>query len=223
MSVLTNVRAFLGLSADHGDGHSYHYADDEEDTGAIYFEDDTGAVDVTEQNESFDYDGYEDDTGAADASDLIVFDEDLDLTDHGGEDTTAADSRERPERAKEVEAIRREFTEPRKAARSKNRRAKPDPSMALQEARPKIVTPRSFDDAQTVADGFKAEIPIVMNLTALDQNLARRLIDFASGFCYVTGGSMERIRARVFLLTPPTASLTSEDRRLLASRRYDRK
>lgn len=221
MSVLTNVRAFLGLNSDEGEGHSYHYADGEEDTGAIYFDDDTGAVDLTDQTGSFDYDGYEDETGQIDPSDLIVFDDEF--TDHGEDDSATIEVKARPQPAEKAAPIRREFAEPPTSTRSKKSRSKPDPAMALQEARPKIVTPRSFEDAQTIADGFKAEIPIVMNLTEIDQDLARRLIDFASGSCYVTGGSMERIRARVFLLTPPTISLTSEDRRLLATRRYDRK
>jgi cell division inhibitor SepF len=60
-----------------------------------------------------------------------------------------------------------------------------------------------------------------MNLQGVERDLARRLIDFASGICYALDGSMEKIASQVFLLTPKTVEVSEEDRRRF-ERRDDR-
>lgn len=80
-------------------------------------------------------------------------------------------------------------------------------------ARPYTVSPASFNDAQAVADKFKASTPVIMNLAGLDRDLKRRLIDFSSGICYALGGHMERVTNDVYLLTPSNVELSAEDRR----------
>ena len=54
-----------------------------------------------------------------------------------------------------------------------------------------------------MADTFKRNQPVIVNLQAADRDLARRLIDFASGVCYSLDGSMEKIATGVYLLKPP--------------------
>ena len=44
-----------------------------------------------------------------------------------------------------------------------------------------LVIPKSFNDAQQVADKFKDSVPVVLNLQGTDTDLSKRLIDFASG------------------------------------------
>jgi cell division inhibitor SepF len=68
---------------------------------------------------------------------------------------------------------------------------------------PHTVRPRRFDQAQEVADKFKEGQPVIMNLEASDREVARRLIDFASGICYALDGSMEKVATGVYLLKPP--------------------
>ena len=72
--------------------------------------------------------------------------------------------------------------------------------------------PRSFNDAQTIADRFKRDIPVIINLQSADTQLAKRLIDFASGLTYALDGGMQRIADKVFLLTPRDVELSAEDR-----------
>ncbi|MEI7546778.1 MAG: cell division protein SepF [Actinomycetota bacterium] len=67
---------------------------------------------------------------------------------------------------------------------------------------PYTVKPRRFDSAQEVADKFKDGLPVIMNLEAADREVARRLIDFASGLCYGLNGSMEKVATGVYLLKP---------------------
>ena len=80
-------------------------------------------------------------------------------------------------------------------------------------AKPIVVTPSSFNAAQEVADNIKGNAPVIMNLQDVDKELARRLIDFASGLCYGLGGSMERVANSVYLLTPADVEVSAEDKR----------
>jgi cell division inhibitor SepF len=69
---------------------------------------------------------------------------------------------------------------------------------------PHTVRPRRFDQAQEVADKFKDGQPVIMNLEGTERDVARRLIDFASGICYSLDGSMEKVATGVYLLKPPS-------------------
>ena len=75
-----------------------------------------------------------------------------------------------------------------------------------------LVVPRSFNDAQQIADRFKAQMPVIVNLQGADTELSKRLIDFASGLTYALDGSMQRVADRVFLLTPRNVELSAEER-----------
>jgi cell division inhibitor SepF len=67
---------------------------------------------------------------------------------------------------------------------------------------PSTVRPRRFDQAQEVADKFKDGQPVIMNLEGTERDVARRLIDFASGICYALDGAMEKVATGVYLLKP---------------------
>jgi cell division inhibitor SepF len=75
-----------------------------------------------------------------------------------------------------------------------------------------LVIPRSFNDAQQIADKFKESIPVILNLQGSDQDLAKRLIDFASGLTYALDGGMQRVADKVFLLTPRNVEVSAEER-----------
>ncbi|HMS12265.1 MAG: cell division protein SepF [Microthrixaceae bacterium] len=85
-------------------------------------------------------------------------------------------------------------------------------------AKPHVVTPTSFNDAQEVGDWFKKRQPVIVNLQQLDRDLARRLLDFASGVAYGLGGSVERVASHVYLLTPTDVEVSAEERRRLRER-----
>ena len=88
-------------------------------------------------------------------------------------------------------------------------------------ARPQVVSASSFGAAQEVADKFKANRPVIMNLQGLDRDLRRRLIDFASGLCYGLGGKLDKVAEQVFLLTPADVQVPEEDRRRMSERDFD--
>ncbi|MDX6480487.1 MAG: cell division inhibitor SepF [Gaiellaceae bacterium] len=83
-----------------------------------------------------------------------------------------------------------------------------------------LVLPRSFNDAQQVADRYKNGVPVILNLQSADAELSKRLIDFASGLTYALDGGMQRIADKVFLLTPRDVELSAEDRARMLERGF---
>jgi cell division inhibitor SepF len=88
-------------------------------------------------------------------------------------------------------------------------------------AKPHVVAPASFTDAQEVADEFKRNVPVIVNLQGVERDLMRRIIDFSSGLCYGLGGQMERVANYVYLLTPSDVEVAPEERRRWGDRRHD--
>jgi cell division inhibitor SepF len=84
-------------------------------------------------------------------------------------------------------------------------------SVAPPPGEPYTVRPRRFDQAQEIADKFKEGLPVIMNLEASDRDVARRLIDFASGLCYGLSGTMEKVATGVYLLKPPASAYGYDD------------
>ena len=83
-----------------------------------------------------------------------------------------------------------------------------------------LVIPKSFNDAQQVADQFKDDIPVILNLQGTDTDLSKRLIDFASGLTYALDGGMQRIADKVFLLTPRNVEVSAEERARLIEKGF---
>ena len=83
-----------------------------------------------------------------------------------------------------------------------------------------LILPRSFNDAQQIADRFKDGVPVILNLQATDQELSKRLIDFASGLTYALNGGMQRVADKVFLLTPRNVEVSAEERAKILERGF---
>ena len=83
-----------------------------------------------------------------------------------------------------------------------------------------LVTPGSFNDAQEVADRFKQETPVILNLQSTENELAKRLIDFASGLTYALDGGMQKIADKTFLLTPRNVEVSAEEKARLVEKGF---
>jgi cell division inhibitor SepF len=88
------------------------------------------------------------------------------------------------------------------------------------DVRVHLVVPKSFNDAQDVADKFKDSIPVILNLQGIDTDLSKRLIDFSSGLTYALDGGMQRIADKVFLLTPRNVEVSAEERARLLEKGF---
>src|SRR4249919_3547245 len=103
---------------------------------------------------------------------------------------------------------------PRPTSRLRGVEAVPNPA----SVKVHLVLPRSFNDAQQIADKYKQGIPVILNLQSADTELSKRLIDFASGLTYALNGGMQRVADKVFLLTPRNVEVSAEQRAQLLER-----
>ncbi|MDP2234169.1 MAG: cell division protein SepF [Actinomycetota bacterium] len=78
-----------------------------------------------------------------------------------------------------------------------------------------IVEPKSFTEAQSIADKFKQGTPVIMNMSMTAPDLAKRLIDFASGLTYALDGGLQKVSDKVFMLTPANVDVSAGDFRHL--------
>lgn len=74
----------------------------------------------------------------------------------------------------------------------------------------RTVHPRSYDDARTVGELFREGNPVIMNLTEMADNDAKRIVDFAAGLIFGSRGSIERVSNKVFLLSPANVEVAAE-------------
>jgi cell division inhibitor SepF len=88
------------------------------------------------------------------------------------------------------------------------------------DVRVHLVIPKSFNDAQQIADKFKDAIPVILNLQSTETDLSKRLIDFASGLTYALDGGMQRIADKVFMLTPRNVEISAEERARLIEKGF---
>ncbi len=88
------------------------------------------------------------------------------------------------------------------------------------DVRVHLVVPKSFNDAQQIADKFKDSIPVILNLQGSDSDLSKRLIDFASGLTYALDGGMQRIADKVFMLTPRNVEISAEEKARLIEKGF---
>jgi cell division inhibitor SepF len=86
---------------------------------------------------------------------------------------------------------------------------------AVPQVKMHIAEPRTFSEAQAIADRFKSGVPVIMNLTATDAELAKRLMDFASGLTYGLNGGLQKVSDKVFMLTPANVDVTAAQRAVM--------
>jgi cell division inhibitor SepF len=96
-----------------------------------------------------------------------------------------------------------------------HRRARPV-AQASPLSRIETVTPRAYNDARTIGEHFRDGVPVIMNLSEIGDADAKRLVDFAAGLVFATHGSINRVTAKVFLLSPDGVEVTDEDRERIA-------
>lgn len=119
---------------------------------------------------------------------------------------TARLQRREPEYDERPAAPVADLTERRRVA------AVPSAPAVAELARIVPLHPRTYNEARTVGEHFRDGTPVIMNLTEMSDDDAKRLVDFAAGLVFATRGSIERITAKVFLLSPPNVSVAAEDK-----------
>ncbi|MFT3861687.1 cell division protein SepF [Micropruina sp.] len=83
------------------------------------------------------------------------------------------------------------------------------------------VHPRTYNEARTIGENFRDGVPVIMNLSDMEDVDAKRLVDFAAGLIFGLRGSIERITSKVFLLSPQNVNVTAEDKERIAGGFYN--
>lgn len=79
-----------------------------------------------------------------------------------------------------------------------------------------VIEPKTFDDAQQVANNLRDKKPVVINFEKTEAEDAKRIIDFISGTTYALNGEIKKVGHNVFLCAPSNVnvSYTEEERRV---------
>lgn len=85
------------------------------------------------------------------------------------------------------------------------------------EAQADILVVDEFGDAKILADRVRDRVPVVLDFRRIDDDLARRVVDFASGLIYALDGTMSRVGRGLVLVLPPSTRIDTEEKRRLAS------
>ncbi|HHV62292.1 MAG TPA: cell division protein SepF [Firmicutes bacterium] len=84
------------------------------------------------------------------------------------------------------------------------------PLKTTKQARLVITEPTRFEDVQEVADNLKVRRPVIVNVDALEKDVARRVLDFAAGVTYALDGGMQKVGEGIFLFTPSNFDVAGE-------------
>lgn len=79
------------------------------------------------------------------------------------------------------------------------------------------VRPRSYNEARVIGENFRDGIPVIMNLTDMEEGEDKRLVDFAAGLIFGMRGNIERVSSKVFLLCPQNLVVGPEDKERIAT------
>jgi len=101
---------------------------------------------------------------------------------------------------------------------AERRRSTPSsvPTRSAELSRITTLHPRTYNEARTIGEYYRDGIPVIMNLSEMDDNDAKRLVDFAAGLVFAVHGTIERVTNKVFLLSPPNVSVAAEDKQRIA-------
>jgi cell division inhibitor SepF len=80
------------------------------------------------------------------------------------------------------------------------------------------IHPRTYNEAKTIGEHFREGVPVIMNLSDMNDADAKRLVDFGAGLVFGLRGSIERVTSKVFLLSPEHVEVSGEDSEAVATR-----
>lgn len=67
--------------------------------------------------------------------------------------------------------------------------------------------PRSYEEAQEIADHLRSRRSVVVNLQRVRSDQAVRIVDFLSGTIYALNGGISKLGPNIFLCTPDTVEI----------------
>ena len=115
----------------------------------------------------------------------------------------------------EPESSPRDSREPRDSARSAITPMPQRPHLSRvsggELSRITTIHPRTYNEAKTIGEHFREGVPVIMNLSDMNDADAKRLVDFGAGLVFGLRGTIERVTSKVFLLSPEHVEVGGED------------
>lgn len=71
-----------------------------------------------------------------------------------------------------------------------------------------LCEPRTYSEAQEIADNLINRRAVVINLERVDHEQAMRIVDFLSGTVYAVNGDIQKLGAETFLCTPDNVEVS---------------
>jgi cell division inhibitor SepF len=71
--------------------------------------------------------------------------------------------------------------------------------------------PQSYADAKEVAANYRQGVPVIVNIGAMSEADAKRMLDFMLGLKEALEGGLRRVTPKVFLLSPSHVAVTDAD------------
>ncbi|WP_077309733.1 cell division protein SepF [Terribacillus halophilus] len=71
-----------------------------------------------------------------------------------------------------------------------------------------LCEPRTYNEAQEIADHVVNRKAVVLNLQRVDHQQAKRIVDFLSGTVYALNGDIQKLGSQTFLCAPDNIELT---------------
>ena len=72
------------------------------------------------------------------------------------------------------------------------------------------VKPTTFNDSRFISDCIKEQKVVILNMDGINNELAQRIIDFASGVAYYSNGKLKRITGNIFIVAPEVVSMSGK-------------
>lgn len=83
-------------------------------------------------------------------------------------------------------------------------------SAASQSSKISLFEPRLYADVQDIAKQLLNQQAVIVNFGRIDDDSARRIVDFLTGTVFAIDGDIERIGDAIFLCTPKNFEITGD-------------
>lgn len=71
------------------------------------------------------------------------------------------------------------------------------------------ISPENYEQVQSIADHLRSFRPVIVNMEAIEKELAKRILDFLSGTTYAISGTMQKINPNIVMVLPQNFNMVN--------------
>ncbi len=174
---------------------------------ANVFKDILNKLNLTDDEDDFEDEGYDWGEKPAKKGKRIIEEEDdsQDLDD-GAAKRRFFSKKDSDEDSYEDEAEQKEVRQPRKSYGKVVHMKSIQGGAGKMELR--VIRPKTYDDSKEICDTLSGGMPVILNLEGLNADLAQRILDFTSGSVYAMDGNLQKVTNYIFVITPSSVDIS---------------